>query len=247
VGGSHAVAAALAAGLGDSVVLGEPVRRVVQERSRVLVETDGMTVQAGAVVIALPPALAARIAYEPGLPAGREQLMRSLRTGDSIKVVAVYDDAFWRHDGRDGEAWGTALPFSFTHDVSCADGEPGVLSVFFSGARASAVRPLAPTERRELVLDALERCFGPHAAHPVGYVERDWSADEWSLGGYGSAMPLGGWTSCGAALREPVGRIHWAGSETATEHHGYIEGAVQAGQRAAAEVLHALESRTAVA
>jgi monoamine oxidase len=44
-----------------------------------------------------------------------------------------------------------------------------------------------------------------------------------------------------------VGRIHWAGTETSTEHHGYIEGAVRAGERAAAEVLAREEQRTAIA
>jgi monoamine oxidase len=50
-------------------------------------------------------------------------------------------------------------------------------------------------------------------------------------------MTPGGWTSHGAALRQPVGRIHWAGSETATRWIGFMDGAVSAGQRAAREIL----------
>jgi monoamine oxidase len=239
VGGSHSVAQALADGLGDAVVLGEAVRRIAQSGGRVVAETDGLEVEAATAVVALPPLLASRIEFEPGLSAERSQLMRSLRPGDSIKAVAVYDDAFWRHDGRGGEAWGTSVPFSFTHDVSCREGEPGVMSVFFAGSRAAAFRQLTPDARRDATLSALEACFGPHAAHPVHYAERDWTADEWSQGGYGVAMPVGGWSECGHVLREPCGLVHWAGTETATEHQGYIEGAVQAGQRAAAEVLRA--------
>ncbi|MEA2398004.1 MAG: monoamine oxidase [Thermoleophilaceae bacterium] len=247
VGGSQSLATALAARLGDSVVLGAPVSRIVQERGRVRVESDAVVVDAASAIVAVPPALGSRISYEPSLPAERDRLVRRMRIGDAIKAVVIYDDAFWRHDGMNGEAWGTTLPFSFTHDVSQTDGSPGVMAAFFVGPRATAARLLAPPARRQLVLDGLERSFGPQGAHPIGYMERDWSAEEWSRGGYGTVMPPGVWTRWGTALREPVGLIHWAGTETASEHHGYIEGAVQAGQRAAAEILQTREHKTAVA
>jgi monoamine oxidase len=57
-------------------------------------------------------------------------------------------------------------------------------------------------------------------------------------------MPPGGWTQFGPALREPVGAIHWAGAETATVWNGYMDGAVQSGQRAASEVLTAFGARS---
>jgi monoamine oxidase len=50
-------------------------------------------------------------------------------------------------------------------------------------------------------------------------------------------MPPGVWTGCGHALRTRVGPIAWAGTETAVEHVGYMEGAIESGERAAAEVL----------
>ena len=89
------------------------------------------------------------------------------------------------------------------------------------------------------MLACFERLFGPRAAHPVDYAEQAWAAEEWSGGGPTSNFGPGGWTECGPALREPVGRIHWAGTETATVWSGYMEGALQAGERAAAEARRA--------
>jgi monoamine oxidase len=246
-GGSHSIPARLAERLGDAVVLGAPVHRIAQGASGVLVEAGAVAVEAEAAIVAVPPSLAAAIDYAPALEPARDGLMRSMRTGDSLKAAVVYDHAFWRDEGRDGETWGGELPFSFTHDVSGDNGLPGVLSVFFAGGRAAAARALSAGDRRSCVLEALEGCFGPQAAHPVGYMERDWTAEDWSRGGYGTSMPPGAWTRYGAALQEPAGRIHWAGTESSTEHHGYIEGAVRAGERAAAEALVRQEDRARVA
>jgi monoamine oxidase len=80
------------------------------------------------------------------------------------------------------------------------------------------------------------RFFGPQAAHPVGFVEKNWNDDPWSGGCYGGVPGPGTLVAYGEALRAPCGRIHWAGTETATEWMGYLEGAIQSGHRAAAEV-----------
>jgi monoamine oxidase len=94
-------------------------------------------------------------------------------------------------------------------------------------------------ERQAAVLDCLERWFGAPARSPLAYVERDWSEEPWTRGcpiGVAGPEVL---SVHGAALRSPVGRIHWAGTETATEWTGFMEGALQSGDRVAAEVLAA--------
>jgi monoamine oxidase len=78
------------------------------------------------------------------------------------------------------------------------------------------------------------------AAQPDRFIERVWADEEWTRGCYGCLMTTGGWTEYGRALREPVGQLHWAGVETATVWNGYMDGAVQSGERAAQEVLAAL-------
>jgi monoamine oxidase len=89
------------------------------------------------------------------------------------------------------------------------------------------------------VLACLERLYGPPAGRPLDYAEQTWAEEEWSGGGPTSNFGPGGWTACGPALRAPSDRVHWAGTETATVWSGYMEGALQAGERVAAEVLAA--------
>ena len=89
--------------------------------------------------------------------------------------------------------------------------------------------------------------FGERAASPTAYIEKDWSAEPFSRGCYAGVFGPGAWTSYGRALREPVGRVHWAGTETATRWMGYFDGAIQAGRRAAAEVIAAEDAQAAEA
>lgn len=90
-----------------------------------------------------------------------------------------------------------------------------------------------------MILDAFTQHFGPRAASPRQYLETDWSAEEWTRGCYGAHFPPGAWTEYGPALRSPVRRIHWAGTETSSVWNGYLEGAVRSGERVAGEVLTA--------
>ena len=94
------------------------------------------------------------------------------------------------------------------------------------------------------MLHELAEYFGEQAAQPTEYIEQFWANEEYSRGCYGGYMPPGVWTGYGKALREPIGRLHWAGTETATVWCGYMDGALQSGERAADEVLAALGLRT---
>jgi monoamine oxidase len=236
-GGAQMLAARLAERLGDAVVLGAPAQRIEHGTSGVRVRAGGLTFEAGAAIVALSPALAGRIAYDPALPVERDRLTSTMPHGDVTKSVMVYETAFWREAGLSGEAWGDQVPFSFSYDMSPPDGSPGVLTLFFVGDRAQRHRGLTAAARRETVARSLECCFGRPAASPLAMFERDWAAEEWTRGAYCGYMPPGVWTRYGHALRAPLGPIAWAGSETAVEHTGYMEGAIESGERAAAQVL----------
>jgi monoamine oxidase len=90
------------------------------------------------------------------------------------------------------------------------------------------------------VLDCLAFYFGERAGAPDAYYELDWSAEPFTRGCFGAHFPPGVWTQYGPALSEPIGRLHFAGTETSTVWNGYMDGAVRSGERAAAEVLAAL-------
>jgi monoamine oxidase len=242
-GGSQRVALAMAEELGvERVRLGAPVRRIEHGGEGVLVHTDdgngaGVSVRAKRAIVAVPPTLAGRIAYDPPLPALRDQLTQRMPQGSVIKTMAIYEEPFWRGQTLSGQGTSDVGPARVTFDNSPPDGSPGVLLGFLEGrfAREWAQRPAA--ERREAILAGHARLFGERAARPIDFVERVWADEEWTRGCYGCLMTTGGWTEYGRALREPIGRLHWAGAETATVWNGYMDGAVSSGERAAAEVL----------
>ena len=236
VGGSQTVSKRVAAKLGRRVLLGTPVRRIVQGRRGVTVESDHAVVHARYCVVTAPPALAARIDYHPILPAVRDQLTQRMPMGSVLKVHALYDRPFWRDAGRTGQATSDTGPVKVTYDNSPPTGPEGVLIGFIEGeeARKWGPRPLA--QRRAAVIAQFAKWFGPQAGKPRAYVEQNWMEEEWSRGCYGAWAPPGVLLDYGAALRRPVGRIHWAGTETSTEWCGYMDGAVRSGERVAAEV-----------
>jgi monoamine oxidase len=236
VGGSQLVSRKVAAALGSRVVLGSPVRRIVQGRHGVRVESERLDVEARFCVVTAPPALAARIEYEPGLPGRRDQLTQRMPMGSVLKVHALYDKPFWRDDGRTGQATSDTGPVKVTYDNSPPTGGKGVLLGFIEGEEARTWSRRSLAKRRAAVLAQFARWFGPEAARPKAYVEQNWMEEAWSRGCYGAWAPPGVLLDYGPALREPVGRIHWAGTETATEWCGYMDGAVSSGERVAREL-----------
>ncbi len=240
--GAHAAATALAAGLGERCLLGAPVRAIEQEAGGVTLRAPGLTVRADRVVVAVPPPLAARIAFAPRLPPARSRLHARLRLGDVVKFAVVYPRPFWREEGLTGQAFSVRGPVHTVYDDSPPGATAGVLVGFFEGGDARRFAGPRPAARREEVLGCLSAWFGRGALDRPAYLDKDWSVDAWSRGGYGARFAPGQWTSFGAALREPVGRLHWAGSETSPVWNGYMEGAVRSGERAAREVRVALSA-----
>jgi monoamine oxidase len=236
VGGSVRVAERLAEGL--DVRLGSPVSIVTQDDRGVAVTTrSGETHAADRVIIAVPPTLAGRLHYEPLLPAWRDQLSQKLPAGTVVKTFAAYPAPFWREKGLNGQAVSDEGPVKVTFDVSPPGHEIGVMMGFIEAGEARRWQRLPANERRSSVLDCFVRYFGTEAASPVSYLEKDWSAEEFTRGCYGAHFAPGVWTSYGDVLRRPVGRVHWAGAEYAVEWNGYMEGAVRSGRATAHEIL----------
>jgi monoamine oxidase len=239
-GGSQELALRLAERIGERVFLEAPVRRIEQRDDDVRVRSDRGAVRARAAIVAIPPTLCARISYDPPLPALRDQLTQRMAQGSVIKCMAIFDEPFWRQDGLSGQVTSVDGPVKVMFDNSPPDGSPGVLLGFLEGRQARELAQWTPEARRMAVVACFARLFGSRAARPSGYVEQVWAAEEWTRGCYGCLMPPGGWVSFGSALRAPIGRIRWAGAETATTWNGYMDGAVRSGESAAAAVLAAL-------
>jgi monoamine oxidase len=236
VEGTQAIAKAMAAELEAQVFLSTPVRSIDQDDKRIRVHSDKAAWTAKHVVVAIPPHLTGKIDYTPPMPALRDQLTQRFPMGQTAKVIATYDRPFWRNKGLSGEVVCDGSPITIVYDNTTEDGVAALLC-FIVGDNARRWGALPEDQRKSEVLDCLARWFGPEAGQPSAYGERDWGQDPWA-GGCPTASPTPG--SLGVtwdALRKPVGRIHWAGTETAIEWTGFMEGAVQSGERAAAEIL----------
>ncbi len=239
-GGSQRIALELASALGDRVVTAAPVARVAQRAERLTVTGPAGEHGARRVILAVPPRHATALELDPPLPEGHRRLRERMPGGSLWKVAAAYDEPFWRSDGLSGEGLRDRGPVTLTYDNSPPAGSPGVLLGFVGGADAGPFGALSAGERREAALRCFASLFGRAALDPVDYAEQGWAPERWSLGGPVS-MPVPGAVSAhGPALREPVGRVHWAGAECSPIWCGYLDGAVRSGERAAAEVLAAL-------
>jgi monoamine oxidase len=239
VGGSQLISTRLAEGLGDSVVLERPVRRIAQDGSGVTVESNGLTARAQRVILAVPPVLAGRISFSPSLGGQRDQLLQRMWHGALTKCAAVYPEPFWRDRGLTGQAVSDYGPIGTTFDNSPPDGSPGVMLGFIAGAEAIRHARRPESERRKVVLECFVKLFGEDAAHPGIYLERAWAEEEWSRGGPVCSPSPGALSAYGSALARPAGRVHWAGAETSDVWRGYMDGAVRSGERAAEEALDA--------
>lgn len=235
--GTQQIAKKIAAELGDRVRLNSAVTRIEWSDDAVAVSSASGVVEARRTIIAVPPAHRLAIDIAPAPPIGYQQLAQRWPQGALSKAYAAYERPFWRTAGHSGEALSDEGPVFITFDVSPSDDGPGVLLGFVD---ARAFDALPAEQRKARALAGFAALFGAEANSPIDYLDHCWGAEDFAPGGPTAAVPPGSWTEFGHLLREPVGPLHWAGTETADKWTGFLDGAVRSGQRAAAEVAAAL-------
>ncbi len=236
VDGAQSVSNAMATELDTAVHFNAPVRAIEWSEQGATIYADGIVQQARRVVLAMAPALVRTVRFTPPLPPAKDQLLQRMPMGATVKCLAMYERPFWRDDGLSGEVVGDG-DVAVTYDNTSADGRIASIVGFVVGAPARRWSTWSSARRRDAYVATLTRWFGARANAPIGYEDMDWSAEPWSGGCPVGVFPTGALTSAAASLRDPVGPLHFAGTETATEWTGYMEGAAQSGERAAAEVL----------
>ncbi len=236
VGGSQRVPLALARKLGDRVALAAAVTRVEHLPGKAVVHTTRGRVSCRRVVVAAPPKQVLDIAL-PGMPAGRRTLLTRMQMGRLMKCDAVYEKPFWRTDGLTGFGLSDSGAVRVAFDNGVRDTGHGVLLAFVGGSTWRRYGSLSLAERRTAVLQGFASMFGPQALKPIEYTEHDWTHERWTRGGPVAICPPGVLAAYGRHIRQPFGRVHWAGTETSTYWTGYMDGAVRSGKRAAIEVL----------
>lgn len=237
--GTQQIAQRMAEALGDRVLTDAPVHRIARDGSGFTVDSEKGRHTAAAVVLAVAPAHRAAITFDPPLPAGYRDLAAHWPQGNLSKAYAAYETPFWRANGCSGEALSDEGPVFITFDVSPGDDGPGILLGFVDARNFDA---LEPRLRREQALAGFVTLFGDKAAHPIDYLDHCWGAESFAPGGPTAAVPPGAWVAHGRHLRAPADGIFWAGTETADEWTGFLDGAVRSGRRAATEVAGYLRS-----
>jgi putrescine oxidase len=239
VGGSQLTPLRLAERLGDRVVLQSPVREIRWTPESVEIHAGAVRVRARSAIVAVAPNLTGMIRFDPALPPWRLRLEQAISQGSVTKVLAVYDEPFWRAEGLSGEGFAPYGLVREIYDNTPPSASVGVLCTFLSGEVAEEAGRMSPDTRRRGILDGLAAYVGPHALDAIDYVETDWCAEEWTRGAYAATFAVGGLTRFGPDLRRPVGPIHWACSDIAGVGHMHMEGGVRSGEDAARDVLAA--------
>jgi monoamine oxidase len=238
-GGAGEIARRVAAALGDAVHLDSPVTSITDAGDRVVVESKRVVVSARHVIVAVPPALTLEIDFDPALP----------RIGSRCTAI--------RWPARSRRRWSSTTSRSGAATASAGRPRSPIRSPRsrWMRRRLRAVRGdrrLRVLARRrtcgcdarvrtaQALLDALAARLGPRAARPAEVIETPWWKEVWTRGCSMAHLTPGTLTKYGHLIREPFGRVHWAGTETSTISHGAIDGAVRSGERAAAEILNRL-------
>lgn len=239
------IARRVAAQLGDRVVVSAPVRRIAQDEHGVTVSTDSATIEAKYAIVTATPAHRGDIEFEPALPEVAQGLVRTWRMGALSKAIVAYERPFWRANGLSGEAVTDTGTVFVTFDISPDPSGPGILMTFcdprvFDG--------FSPAQRQARVVQQLVDLYGAQASTPIDYVDHCWGTDSFAPGGPNPAVAPFATSSFATALTQPHGRVDWAGTETAGEWAGCMNGAVLTGQRAAERVAAQLRlDRQAIA
>ncbi|CAG8031870.1 unnamed protein product [Penicillium nalgiovense] len=237
-GGTQLLATLLADRLGlKNIYLNTAVRKVQLKESSYLVSSDEITISARHVVIAMSPSLALRITFDPPLPAGRDQLNQRMPMGALGKAIAIYPSAWWRDEGLNGEGVSDTGAIRVTYDNSPADGSFGAMMGFIEADEMRKLDTASEDEVKRQVKQSFANLFGPRVDNSTDVLIQRWDLEEFSRGGPSAFMPPGVLTQYGSYLRAPVGRIHFAGTETSLRWIGYMDGAISSGERVAGEIL----------
>ncbi|XP_056682081.1 amine oxidase [flavin-containing] A isoform X2 [Monodelphis domestica] len=243
VGGSGQVSEKIKELLGERVKLDKPVCYIDQSGDSVIVDTiSHERYECRYVISAIPPILTCKIHFQPELPSERIQLVQRLPMGAVIKCVMYYKEAFWKKKNycgcmliEDDDA-----PISITLDDGKPDGSVPAIMGFILARKAHQLANISKELRKRKICELYARVLGSQEAlQPVHYEEKNWCEDQYSGGCYTAYFPPGTMTQYGRVIRQPFEKIYFAGTETATYWSGYMEGAVEAGERAAREVLNA--------
>jgi monoamine oxidase len=236
LGGSQQICERLAETEGVTVLTGTPALTVEWGAHGVRVLHGAGSVVGRALVLAVPPSAGDAIRFSPELPVRRRQLHQRAAIGREMKFQIRYSRPFWRDAGLSGEIFDADLG-CLAFDGTRPGDESATMVGFIGGFSYDSWIEKDPAERQARFVELLADAFGPEATAPLSYIEMDWTSEPFTMGAPVVYMPPGLLSAAGSALVGSVGPIHFAGTEAAPMWTGYMEGAVQAGEAAAAQIV----------
>lgn len=196
------------------------------------------------VIITIPTPLYNTITFVPELPAAKDALCQATIQGYTNKVILLYQTAWWRKANLCGLLQSFAGPITVSRDSSVDEVGQFSLTCFLVGKFGRELSKLSQAQRLEKVQAHIEKVFGPvcvekeiEVEKPIAMAEHEWAKDEFSQGCPVPVSPPGTMLENENELRSRVGNLFFAGTETAYEWKGYMDGAVRSGKRVAREVL----------
>jgi monoamine oxidase len=238
IGGNDQIPRALAAALPD-VRFNAPVTsiRVLPDEVTVTYQHGNsyQTVSSAFAVLAIPLTTARLIEFHPPLPEAHRRMVNELSYGAVTKVLIEYRRRFWDDKGWNGRL-STDAPIVYTwHATNHIENEHGILTVYTGGDPAAKLAALSDEERIQLAVAEIEKLFSGSSDLIECTATVAWPKEAYTRGSYAALAP-GQVTAHWKTLFEPAGRLFFAG-EHATPIQGFMEGAVESGQRVARTIL----------
>jgi monoamine oxidase len=238
IGGNDLIPCALAEAL-PNVHLNSPVTSIRLLPDEVAVTfrhgESHLTIHSAFAILAVPLTTARLIDFRSSLPSAYQRMVNEVSYGAVTKVLIQYRNRFWKErswngrlatDSRIGMTW---------HATSHVESDDGVLTAYTGGEPAAKLSALSDEERIQLAVTEIEKLF-PGSSDLIEHTATvAWPNEEFTRGSYMALSP-GQVTVHWEALMTPTGRLFFAG-EHATAIQGYMEGAVESGQRAARMIL----------
>lgn len=210
------------------------------------VHTGTKIIKARKVITTVPTPVLRNISFSPDLPEGKRTWIEATTYGYYTKAMMVFRSPFWVERGFCGLTQSFIGPAGVIRDTSSPDDDKHILTCFLGGTPGFAWSDLSTADREKALLQQIGQLFDCKQVAEKEFLQMvtyEWSKDEYS--GYGcpcTVLPPGVLSKVGGGqLREQWKDVHFAGTETAGEWKGYMEGAVRSGERAAREVVSDLK------
>ncbi|KAM0327637.1 hypothetical protein ACHAQA_005930 [Verticillium albo-atrum] len=243
VSGTQEISKGIAKLVGESrVFLSCPVAAIEDRKTAVHVTTrDGKVFTAAKCIVSLPSTMYSDINISPPLPAPARHLYEATKLGHYNKAIVCYDKPWWRDLGFNGFAMSFVGPAVVIRDTSVDEKNCFALTCFVNGKEGEKWSQLHDHERRRVILQQLAKLYnvGPDSEvfRPIEFFVQIWKHEEYSKGALAPITALGHYTKFHSIYGEPVGNLHFVGTEYSTEWKGYMEGALFSGEAGAQEVL----------